>query len=312
MRSVILITLLVALAVTAACFAAEGKKEEAKVPAAVPAESPHAADEKAIRASAEAFVAAFNRADPKAIGAMWTVDCEYMDEAGWVFRGREAIEKEYAGFFAENPGAKMENAISSIKVVGRSVAIETGTSTVKNAEGALLSRGSYNAVLLKDDDKWLMASVREHVSPSLSVRPRLADLEWLIGDWAGTKESKTVDFAFKWIADKEFIELAYATRDKEGVARSGIQIIGRDPSSCEVASWSFDSTGGLGQGHWRLLKNGCLIESVGLMPDGTPVSSTDILSKVDGNSFTWQSMNRTAAGQKLNDTEALVMKRKSR
>ncbi len=78
------------------------------------------------RASAEEFVAAFNKGDAKQIGAFWTPDCEYVDETGRIFKGRDAIEKEYAAFFAANPGLKMENSISSIKVIGGHSAIEDG------------------------------------------------------------------------------------------------------------------------------------------------------------------------------------------
>ena len=40
------------------------------------------ADEKAIRASADAFVKAFNAADAKAVGALWAADAEYTGRSG--------------------------------------------------------------------------------------------------------------------------------------------------------------------------------------------------------------------------------------
>jgi len=120
-----------------------------------------------------------------------------------------------------------------------------------------------------------------------------------------------VDFTFCWIAGRKFIELSYTVRDKDAIATSGIRVIGRDPSSDEVVSWSFDSTGGLGRAHWKLLKKGYLVESHGVLADGTPVSSTEILSNVDGKRFTWQSMNRTVGGQKLHNTKPLTLTRKS-
>ena len=113
------------------------------------------------------------RAMPNRIGALWTTDCEYVDETGRIFRGRDSIEKEYAAFFAANPGLKMETSISSIRIIGGKSAMEDGTAIVKNASGAVVSKGSYTALHLKDGDKWLMASVREHALPSLSKRPGL-------------------------------------------------------------------------------------------------------------------------------------------
>jgi uncharacterized protein (TIGR02246 family) len=291
-------------------FGAEGKQGTDKKTVSAQVQSAQAADEKAIRASAEEFVAAFNKGDAKQIGAFWTPDCEYIDETGRIFKGRDAIEKEYAAFFAANPGLKMENSISSIKVIGGHSAIEDGAAIVKNKDGVIMSQASYTAIHLKDGDKWLMASVRERAIPSLSKRPDFEHLEWLIGDWTAAKDSKTLDFSFKWIAEKKFIECLYSVRDKDAPARSGIQIIGRDPSSGHVISWSFDSTGGYGQGQWRLLKKGLIIESRGIMPDGALTASSDLISKIDGDSFSWQSVNRMVAGQRLSDQEPVVLKRK--
>jgi len=312
MRNVILVILLVATMGLLTGLVAEDKKDADKPSPSAQAQSPQAADEKAIRASAEEFVAAFNKGDAKGIGALWTKDCEYVDETGRVFRGRDTIENEYAAFFAANPGLKMETSISSVKVVAGQSAIENGTAVVKNPRGEFVSRASYTAVHLKQGDKWLMASVRERTSPLTSQRPKFENLEWLIGDWSAAQDSKTLDLSFKWIADKKFIELSYSVRDKDTTVRSGIQIIGLDPLSGDVISWSFDSTGGYGQGQWQLLKKGVIIESRGVMPHGALTTSRDVISRVDANSFSRQSVNRRVAGQSLNDGEAVVLKRKHR
>ena len=60
------------------------------------------ADEKAIRATADEFVKAFNAADAKAIGALWAPDAEYTDESGQSFQGRAAIEQVYADVFKQH------------------------------------------------------------------------------------------------------------------------------------------------------------------------------------------------------------------
>jgi uncharacterized protein (TIGR02246 family) len=311
MRNKILAMLLIAIIGPAASFAAEGKRAANKTRPAAQAQGTQAADEKALGASADEFITAFNKGDAKQISALWTTDCEYVDETGRMIRGRAAIEKEYAAFFAANPGLKMENTVSSAKILGGKSAVEEGTSVIKKADGKLLSRGTYTALLIKDGATWLISSVREHASPSLAVRPTFADLEWLIGDWSAERGSKNLDFKVRWIADKKFIEISYIAREKGNEARSGIQIIGRDPSTGDVTSWSFDSSGGYGRGVWRLLKKGCIIESRGVMPDGAPTVSTDIVSKMDGDRFSWRSVNRRAAGRSLADSELLVLKRKS-
>ena len=312
MRSAFLLVVLFVSAVLPAHSAAEGKKVVDTVLPPAQTEGPQTPDQKAIRESAERFVTAFNKGDAKAIAALWAANCEYTDETGRLFRGRDTVEKHYAAFFAANPGLTIEISIASLKTIGGHAAIEDGTAIVKNAKGAMVSRGSYTAIHVKEGGTWLIASVRERAAPSLSKRPALEDLEWLVGDWIAANDSKTLEFSFRWIADKKFLELSYSARDKRDPVRSGIQIVGRDPVSGEVISWSFDSTGGYGRGHWKLLKKGIIIESRGTMADGLPTAATEILSKTGANGFTWKSVDRSVAGQSLNDTGAIAMKRKSK
>ncbi len=312
MRSaVILIVLLVSIG-PAGVYAAEGKKAQAEASTAARTKTPQSADEKAVRSSAVEFVTAFNKKDAKAIGALWTPNCEYVDETGRILRGRDEIEKEYADFFKASPDLAMEVSVSSVKIIGGKAAIEEGSAIVKNAKGAIVSRGTYTAIHAKEGDRWLLASVRERAEPTLAKRPTFEDLDWLVGHWAASKGSKTLDMSFKWIAGKKFLELSYKARDKGNDLRSGVQIVGRNPSSGEIVSWSFDSTGGYGRSQWRLLKKGILIESQGRMADGAPTSATEIVSKMDGDTFTWKSVNRSVADQALGNSETLTMKRKQK
>jgi hypothetical protein len=79
----------------------------------------------------------------------------------------------------------------------------------------------------------------------------------------------------------------------------------------ELVSWSFDSGGGYGRGLLRLEENGWITESYGRMADGKATSSTDLVSKTDGDSFTWQSINRSVGGHRLPDARMVVFKRKA-
>src|SRR5690242_9234063 len=62
-----------------------------------------AADEAAIRAGAKAFTEAFARGDARAIAAMWTDSGTLADESGQIFKGRKAIEEQYAALFKAEP-----------------------------------------------------------------------------------------------------------------------------------------------------------------------------------------------------------------
>ncbi len=83
-------------------------------------------DEAAIRAAEQAFVQAFNRGDARAVAALWTPHGSLADDQGRRFEGRKAIEDEYAKFFREHPGAKIEVASQSIERPVPGTALEDG------------------------------------------------------------------------------------------------------------------------------------------------------------------------------------------
>ena len=99
-----------------------------------------AKEEAAIFKSAEAFIEAFHKGDAKAVAAFWTADGDYTDQTGKLFKGREAIEKLFKGFFAENKGLKLRIDIASIKFVTADVAIEDGMTSTITPDGAPPSR----------------------------------------------------------------------------------------------------------------------------------------------------------------------------
>lgn len=83
-----------------------------------------ARDLAAIRAGSEAFVAAFNKRDAKAVAAMWTEDGEYVDDTGRTFAGRAAIEKGYAELFAGSPPTKIQIAMDSLRLLSADTQVD--------------------------------------------------------------------------------------------------------------------------------------------------------------------------------------------
>src|SRR5262249_26918871 len=64
-------------------------------------------DEKAIRASADAFTRLYNAHDAKGLAALFAMKAEMIDEDGKLVKGREAIEAEFAQQFADEPECTM-------------------------------------------------------------------------------------------------------------------------------------------------------------------------------------------------------------
>ena len=100
----------------------------------------NAKEEAAMKKNAEAFVAAFDKGDAKAVAAFWTADGDYVDETGRHMKGREEIEKAFSEFFSENKGLKVQIHIESLHFVTPDVAVEDGVTSVSEADGGPPSR----------------------------------------------------------------------------------------------------------------------------------------------------------------------------
>ena len=268
--------------------------------------------EQAIRTSAQQFVDAFNKGDALAIAALWTEDGEFIDEQGIRTVGRQAIEKRYADFFANNQGAKIEIAINAIQQVSPDTAIEDGHSQVTLPSRAPTTIGDYMTLHIKKNDKWLMASVRDSASPaSSSAELSLEDLAWLVGNWTASGDAAELELVYDWMENGNFLRGETTIRNEKDSASGGTQIIGKDPVTGQIVSWFFNADGSHGFGEW--VKEGAhwVIRSQGVTANGAPTSALNILYDADDNVHSWQSVNRTVGGQPLPRTKEIVIERKA-
>lgn len=279
------------------------------VPKPAATADPRARELATLRQSAQLFAEAFNRADAKAVAALWTKDGEYIDEAGKRFAGRDAVEKEYARFFAENPRAKMTVVVDSLRLVGESTAIEDGRAMVELGPARARGYSQYTVVHTKADGKWLMSSVRDAQLNSAGSSSELRNLDWLVGSWLAEENGGKMEVTCRWIADKNFLERSYTVARADKVLASGTQIIGWNPQAGSIQSWIFTSDGGHAIGLWTPRKSGWEIETSGMMADGTPTTAVNLLSRIDEDAFSWQSRQRSAGGVSLPDAEAVLLKR---
>jgi uncharacterized protein (TIGR02246 family) len=285
--------------------AAPGSVSEPKQ--AAPANSPDAT----IRATAAAFIKAFNAGDAKAVAELFTPNGTIADEQGNVFKGRKAIEEQYAEFFKAHPGVRMQLAIKAIDFPSATTAVEDGVTQLMTKNSDPPSAARYTVVHVQEDGKWLMASVREAAMPVTSNFAQLQELGWLVGDWESKSNGVTAHSQTRWIANKSFLQRTFSVnRDGMQVA-SGMQIIGWDPRSERIVSWTFDSSGGHGMGVWNAMPEGWGIDSTGVTADGVPTTAKDHLIRVPGetNVFGWRSVDRKLGDMKVPDVPEVVFDR---
>ena len=257
----------------------------------------------------EAFVAAFNKGDAKAIAGMWTENGEYVDDAGQRVEGRAAIEKIYTEIFAASPGAKIEIAVDSIRLLSPTAAIEDGRANMEPKPAGAVGSGQYTATHVKVGGAWLMASVRDTWIPTPATVTSAADLEWLIGTWVAEENGVKTESVCSWVASGRFVERTSTTTQVDGTTTSGKQLIGWNPLEGHVQSWTFSPDGGHAVGNWTPIPGGWMAHLRGTTGDGISTTSINYLVRLDDNAYVWQSVHRTAGSAVLSDTDEVIWKR---
>jgi uncharacterized protein (TIGR02246 family) len=277
------------------------------------ARADQAADEAAIRANVDKYVEAYNRRDSKTMASMWSPEAVYMDPTtGEGVVGRDAIAKQFDNTFAGSEDAKLSVAVDSIEFVSPNVAVEKGTAEVTYSEFEP-EKTAYTAVHVKRDGQWLIDRVSEEEvkPPPPSNYENLKELEWLVGAWIDQDEEATIKHECNWTKNQNFLTRSFAVVVGDQIDMSGMQIIGWDPAAKQIRSWVFDSDGAFGEGKWTHKGNRWLIQQVGTLSDGRKTSAVNIMTQIDNDAYTWQSVSREVGGEILPNIEEVRIVRES-
>jgi uncharacterized protein (TIGR02246 family) len=279
--------------------------------ASIAADNEQTTDETLIREAVESYVAAYNRADAKALAAHWSPEGVYQDPiTGEQVVGREAIEQQFAAIFAESQNARLTASTNAIQFVSPNVAIEHGEAQVIRGDQTP-EESAYSAVYVKRDGQWLLDRVtEEETAPAVSAPyEQLKVLEWMIGTWIDQDEESRIETTCEWTKNQSFITRSFTLTVGDQIEMAGMQVIGWDPAAKQIRSWVFDSDGGFGEGTWSQQGNAWNIQQVGTLTDGRKSSSVNIITYVDENTFTWQSVNRIVDGELLPNVDEVVVVR---
>lgn len=270
------------------------------------------ADEAAIRKAVETYVATFNKADAKALAAMWSPEAVYTNPlSGEQVVGRPEIEKQFAAIFSQAKGAKLEAKTDSVRFVSPNVAVEQGSAKVIRPDQTP-DETTYTAVYVKRDGQWLLDRVTEESTPVVvSNYEHLKEIEWMIGTWVDQDDQNRIETTCAWTKNQNFMTRAFTMSIRDRLDMSGMQFVGWDPINKKIRSWVFDSDGGFGEGEWRKKGNRWYIHSKGTTSDGKKMSSVNIITYVDDNTFTWQSVDRSMDGELLPNVDEVTVVRQS-
>lgn len=267
--------------------------------------------DKEIRASADAFVTAFQKRDAAAIAAQWIPNGLYINENGQRFQGRETIQSEYETLFKDCPDdLAMRIEIDSIQVINAHTAIEEGRSALlPQSPGDPRVMSQYTAVHVNHDGRWLMAEVRDSLVEVPPAAGDLQDLGWLVGTWSSAKNDASVVVKCRSVENDRFLLRANAVTEAGKATVGGLEVIGVDPSTGRITSWHFNNDGGHAVGVWTPMEGSWAVESLGVMEDGTETAATYILSRSDDDSLVWKSVERMLGDATLPDMPTVKLKR---
>lgn len=268
-------------------------------------------DEAAIRQAAATYVEAFNKHDAQAVAEQWSPDAVYLNRiTGEEVVGREAIAQQFALAFEEQPESKLEVTVTSVQFVSPNVAIEQGTAKIltPNAEPEEIE---YSAVDVKRDGKWLLDRVTDQSKEVIPTHyEQLKPLEWMVGSWTDEATDAEVEVDCNWTKNKNFLTRAFKISVDGQIEMSGMQVIGWDPAAKAIRSWTFDSNGTFSEATWESRGDRWFIRNRGVLPDGQPATMINVMKKVGDDSFTWQTIERTAGEELLPNIDEIAIVRR--
>jgi uncharacterized protein (TIGR02246 family) len=251
----------------------------------------------AIMAADRAYEAAYAKGDAKALADFFSEDAQYTSDDGQTFNGRAEIENSIKSAFQGNKGAKLTINLDSVRVLGPEVVLEKGSTTV-TAKNGDTSGAQYAAIYVKKDGKWKINQLIETPLADFSPHDRLAELGWLIGNWAEADKSDdlSIQSEYVWARGGNFITRNVTVKRGAETTLEGWQVIGWDPIDRCIRSWTFDDEGGFSEGRWTREGERWLLREKGITPDGDRTTADNTFAKISNDRFTWESNNRTLNG----------------
>jgi uncharacterized protein (TIGR02246 family) len=266
-------------------------------------------DEDAIRAAIQSYVAAYNRGDAKAAAECWSESAEWISPSGERFLGRQAIQQEMEGLFAENKDRKIEVLNPTVRLISADAALEEGTVRVLSP-GEPPSDATYVAVHSKKEGQWKLECVREtSFSEPASPHAQLKPLEWLVGEWVDESSDAVVEHRCRWSEDGNYLLGQFVVQWQGEPAMKGDIRIGWDPLRKQIHSWVFDSEGGYAEGLWTPVGEGWIVKMTGVRSDGSAASATTSYVPLRRDQYQYTSVDRIVGGEHEPDQTARIVRK---
>ena len=130
-----------------------------------------------------------------------------------------------------------------------------------------------------------------------------------MGDWGDEATSSLITSHCHWSPDRHYLLRKFSVKVDGHEVLSSTTRIGWDPRAQQIKSWVFDNRGGYAEGLWTQAGNRWIIKMRGVQQNGDTASATNLLTRIDNNTATWESLDRTVAGQLLPPIDKVTLVR---
>ena len=128
----------------------------------------------------------------------------------------------------------------------------------------------------------------------------LSELAWMVGEWTFKNDQTTGTMTVQFSKKNAF--LLVQTRVKEGDDEdTATQVIGVDPATGKLKSWTFESDGSIGTADWVRTDIGWLASVTSTSADGEAIKAATTIKPTSRDEFTFRSTERTVDGEKAPD-----------
>lgn len=267
-------------------------------------------DEAAIQAFLRAYADAFNRQDLEAVSAMWTENGVHVDrETGERTEGRTAIRGDLAEVFQRADKPRLEGTVERVWFIKSDLASVEGTTTVTFGD-AQPAVAHFSAIIVKDGDIWSLGSAEEQpVEQSTTASEVLQDLDWLVGTWIDESATPPVISTVRWSSSGNFLLRSFFHQTDEDQEPLGSQVIGWDPRSRQIRSWTFNADGSFGDGVWTKAGSDWLIHATQTLLDGGAAAGTYVITPLDDNTLTLRLVGQEIDGAPVPASEPSTLVR---
>ncbi len=265
--------------------------------------------EKIIRSNLQELANHATNRDAAAMAILWSENATYVDEDGEATIGRDALKNRFDQGFRLGEPVTITLKTENLSFLGDESAVARGIVEKVGDTAFPFPATRFMMIFKKENGKWLISNATETTIQKPTKNDLLKEVSWLIGTWKAQRDKATVGLTARWIGKGNFMLLSFVI-EKPGQSKvKEAQIIGWDPIEHRPISWSFDSDGGFGNGHWFKQNNQWHVEVSGVHSDGSETNAVNVFTLKDNDNFTWKSTSRTIGDEPLPDSAVIKVQR---